>query len=107
MILWLNEKKQRERREEKASFVLMLVNFFFFYYLSMFQDTEMGYVLLPLGSRAVGLKRFLTSFQADRVLVQVQTPYSPYFNYVCTGPTHMLGREVKVDGAVRGWGLRY
>lgn len=97
------KKKEREERGEGQ----LCANAGQFFYLSMFQDTEMGYVLLPLGSRAVGLKRFLTSFQADRVLVQVQIPNSPYFNYVCTGPTHMLGHEVKVDGAVRGWGLRY
>lgn len=79
---------KKKRREEKANFVLMLVKFL---YLSLFQDTEMGYILLPLESLAVGLRRFPTFFQADRVLSKAQIPYIPYLSSERPGPTHMLG----------------
>lgn len=55
-------------------------------------------MLLPL---AVGLRRFPTFFQADRVLAQARIPYSPYLSSVCPGPTHMQGTCGKVDGAVQ------
>lgn len=90
-------KKKEKRRESQ-----LCANAGQFFYLSLFQDTEMGYVLLPLGSLAVGLRRFPTFFQADRVLAQARILYSPYWSSVCPGPTHLLGTCGNVNGGSSG-----
>lgn len=44
----------------------------------MFQDTEMGEILLPLEHMAVGVKRFLT-FLADRIAIHLFRSRFPVF----------------------------